>query len=244
MFKSFTTSGGHIQVGSTEAIFRAMVGLIEGAVLKNPNKSVCIALSGGSTPKSFYQWATHPKALSDTALQKIIWTTSDERCVPLESAESNFGNLDRDFLTPLSVRTENKLPWPVSLEPSTAAEKFNEKIQEKLGKNRGFDICFLGLGEDGHTASLFPHCDLIGQKDTPAFAATLWPERGWRLTITETGFDQVDLIVILAIGPNKAKILKDIHHGPFNPREHPAQVLQAFAGKTLWLVDEAAATLL
>jgi 6-phosphogluconolactonase len=239
--KSFNTPVGRLQVGSEEAIFRSAIGLIEGAASQENTRLLRLGLSGGSTPKALYKWAAEEKALSEQALRSVLWMTSDERMVPVESDESNFGNLQRLLLTQLKVPATHQLPWPVNLSPESAAKDFQSTWDHKWGPHAGFDICFLGLGEDGHTASLFPHCPLIGQKHLPAFSATEWPGKGWRLTITETGLERAGLIVVLASGANKAAVLKEIFHGPVKPHQYPAQILQAFASKVVWLVDEAAA---
>ncbi len=239
--KTLQSSLGQLQIGSLESIFRAAIGLIEASVSQNENRLCRIAFSGGSTPKAFYEWAIKTEAFSQKVLEKILWTNSDERCVPLSNEESNFGNLDRFLLQALKVAEDHKLPWPVDKLPQAAAAFFQDNWEIQFGSKAGLDLCFLGMGEDGHTASLFPHCSLIGQKELPDFSAVEWPGRGWRLTITETALERAELIVVLVSGASKAERLKAIVKGPVDPHEYPIQILQAFASKVIWLIDEEAA---
>ncbi|MEO0795068.1 MAG: 6-phosphogluconolactonase [Verrucomicrobiota bacterium] len=238
--KSFESPLGQVHVLAKEAIFLETMRLIKNAHKENPEE-VIVGLTGGSTPKAFYKWAAEHKALSAELRDGIIWSTSDERCVPLESDDSNFGHADRGMLVPLEVPAENKFPWPVELDPEACADEFNHRWNDRFGPNRGFDICFLGMGDDSHTASLFPHCPLIGTHHHENFAATNWPERGWRVTITPEGFSRCKLIVVCVTGAGKTEALRDSFHGEFNPMEKPVQLLKAHAHKTIWLLDPPAA---
>jgi 6-phosphogluconolactonase len=231
---------GTLQVGGLDETFRAMVAILRGAQV-GANNPITVGLSGGSTPKAFYQWAVREKALPANIITNCLWLTSDERCVPLTSDDSNFGNADRLLLTPLAIPAAKKLPWPVELPPAQCALAFNEKWNRSFGADRGFDVCFLGMGDDGHTASLFPGCPLIGSPMTDNFAAVEWPGRGWRLTVTEAGLKRCQQVVVLATGANKASVLKAILHGPYNPAKLPSQIHRAYAKRVIWLVDEAAA---
>lgn len=238
--KTFNTPLGQVHVLAKEALFIETIRLIKVA-LKATGEEVVVGLTGGSTPKAFYQWAAQHGALSAELKDRVVWSTSDERCVPLTDDESNFGNADRGMLCELGVPTENKFPWPVELEPEACADEFNHRWNERFGAQRGFDLCFLGMGGDNHTASLFPHCPLIGSGHHENFAATNWPERGWRVTITPEGFSRCKQIVVCVTGEGKADALFQAFHGNFNPREKPIQLLKAHAHKTLWLLDPPAA---
>ncbi|HVU37441.1 MAG TPA: 6-phosphogluconolactonase [Opitutales bacterium] len=229
---------GTLQVGTLDETFRAMVRVLGEAAQANP---ATIGLSGGSTPKAFYQWAVREKALPDIVLKNCLWLTSDERCVPLASDDSNFGNADRLMLTPLNVPAAAKIPWPVELPPVESAAAFNKMWNVRFGAQHGFAVCFLGMGDDGHMASLFPGCPLIGVNLPDNFAAVDWPGRGWRLTITEAGLKRCGRVVVLANGASKAAVLKEVLQGPFDPKKLPSQLHRDYAARVTWLVDEAAA---
>ncbi|MGE9295552.1 MAG: 6-phosphogluconolactonase [Puniceicoccales bacterium] len=238
--KTFSSPLGQVHVLGKEALFLETLRLIKTAA-KNSAEEIVVGLTGGSTPKAFYAWAAEHQALSADLKEKVVWSTSDERCVPLESDDSNFGHADRGMLTPLDVPAENKFPWPVELEPEACADEYNHRWNERFGAHRGFDICLLGMGDDSHTASLFPHCPLIGSNHHENYAATHWPERGWRVTITPEGFSRCKQIVVSVTGAGKGEALFQAFHGQFDPRAKPIQLLRAHAHKTIWLLDPPAA---
>jgi 6-phosphogluconolactonase len=234
------TDYGLLRVGSLDETFRAIVDDLRDAVAAKGGP-ITVGLSGGSTPKAFYQWAVRTQALPAAVWQNCLWLTSDERCVPLASDDSNFGNADRLLLTPLGVPAAAKIPWPVALPPADSATTFNKMWNARFGPERGFDVCFLGMGDDGHTASLFPGCPLIGSGLADNFAAVEWPGRGLRLTITEAGLARCGRVVVITNGANKAAVLKAVLRGPYDPKRLPSQIHRAYAARVTWLVDEAAA---
>ncbi|HTB62514.1 MAG TPA: 6-phosphogluconolactonase [Opitutales bacterium] len=238
--RQLSTDYGTLQIGPLDETFQAIVAILRTATAAS-SAPVSVGLSGGSTPKAFYQWAIREKTLPESVWTKCLWLTSDERCVPLTSDDSNFGNADRLLLTPLGVPPTAKLPWPVALPPADCAASFQTMWNARFGAQRGFDVCFLGMGDDGHTASLFPGCPLIGSGLTDNFAAVEWPGRGWRLTITEAGLARCAHIVVITNGAAKAGVLKEILRGPYDPKKLPSQIHRAYAPRVTWLVDEAAA---
>lgn len=238
--KSFSTPLGQVHVLGKEALYIETMRLIKSA-LKQTAGDVVVGLTGGRTPKAFYEWAAHHQKLSEELKDRVIWCASDERCVPLDDEDSNFGNADRILLTPLGIAADKKMPWPVELDPETCADEFSHLWNARFGAHRGFDLCFLGMGGDNHTASLFPRCRLIGSKQHANFAAIQWPGKGWRVTITPEGFTRCKKIVVTVRGEVKEHAIFDAFHGDFNPRERPIQLLRAHAHKTVWLLDPPAA---
>jgi 6-phosphogluconolactonase len=177
------------------------------------------------------------------------FTVSDERHVPLDDPQSNFGHAARLLLDPLAVPAAHRHPWPVELPPSDAADTYRTTIRaltcpepvERTGPGRAYDLCFLGLGDDAHTASLFPGSPLLRDDDGEIFAAIEVPGNGWRLTITPSGLRACGQIVVMALGAAKAPALARVLRGPDDLPNTPAQVLRACAPRVLWLVDEVAA---
>ncbi|GAB4281898.1 MAG TPA: 6-phosphogluconolactonase [Opitutae bacterium] len=239
--KHIDTHYGQVRLGTDEEIYASMLGFIEDAVLSRSRDLATIGLSGGSTPKAFYRWCIEEDTVSSLLAAQCLWATSDERDVPIGSEESNFGSAKRMFLDYLNIpKKTHYWPWPTILEPQEAAKNFNHQWEEHCGRDVCFDLCFLGMGPDCHTASLFPGCPLIGSGLEDNFAATEWPGRGWRLTITEAGLMRSKRIVIAVTGASKAEALHAVLHGDFNPKEKPAQVLKPMAEHVVWLVDETA----
>lgn len=234
---SHATSAGTVRVLTREESFAELAARINALAARG---AASVGLSGGSTPKAFYAWAVRTRALSAEALARIDWHVSDERCVPESSDDSNFGHAARGMLDALGVPSARRFPWPVALPPVEAAAAY-EAAWAGRSPAKAFDLCVLGLGDDSHIASLWPQCPLIGRKTGPRFAATEWPGRGWRLTITEAGLARCGAIVVLVGGAGKAAALRAIAHGEFAPQLHPGQVLREHAPKVTWLADPEAA---
>lgn len=235
------TPYGSLRIGSRQEIFERLVDLMEtsAATFGDP---FTIGLTGGSSPKAFYEWAVKKDALSRTVLKQAVWSVSDERMVPLDDEESNFGNADRMLLNPLNVPAERKFPWPVKVDPHSAGTAFEMKWEERFGDNRAFDLCMLGMGDDGHTASIFPGSPLLAIESGNLFAPVEVPGKGWRLSITPDGLGACGKIAVLVTGEGKAERLKAVLEGDGN--DYPVQILSRHAKKVEWLVDAAAGKLL
>ena len=239
--RPIVTAAGTVHVLEQHAAFVALAAMINDCCASGP---ATVALSGGSTPKAFFEWAVKNHALHKRTLDFVHWHVSDERVVPLESTDSNFGNAARGLLDPLGVPASKRHPWPIAAaNPDIAARDYEGALRAKTG-DKCYDLCILGLGDDSHTASLWPECPLIGAGGKNFFAATEWPGRGHRLTITETGLARCGKIVVLAFGANKAPALKAVAEGGSNAKKHPAQVLRQLQSKTVWLTDKLAADML
>ncbi len=234
------TSYGAFHIGDRDALYRKMAEAIQEASGTAESFSL-IALTGGSTPKAFYRWCVAQGVFDSDQLNAALWTTSDERHVPRDSEESNFGTAERLFLDPMGVREENRIPWPVDVDPHSAGIVFNRLWAERFGEHRGFDLCFLGMGEDGHTASLFPGSPLIGLETEDNFSCVEVPGKGWRLTINETGISRCSRICVIVTGAGKADAVHDVLHSEPEDSHRPIQLLRRYAERVVWLVDEEAA---
>ena len=235
------TKLGTLRIGSSGEIFERCVDILETGAASYGNPFL-VGLTGGSTPKAFYNWAVEQEAISRVVLDQAVWTVSDERFVPLADGESNFGTADREFLVKIGVEEARKFPWPVQVDPHSAALVYERRLHERFGQNRAYDICFLGMGDDGHTASIFPGSPLLIIESGNYFAPVEVPGKGWRLSITPDGLKACGRIVIMVTGEKKAARLKEVLEGPEDV--YPVQILRHCARKVEWLVDGAAAGLL
>jgi 6-phosphogluconolactonase len=233
------TSAGTVHVLDREAAFTELAKRINALQGSRPT----VALSGGSTPKAFYAWAVATGVLRPQTLARVEWHVSDERCLPLVSEESNFGNAARGMLDPLGVADSLRKPWSVERAPQEAADVY-EKSWRTPARPKLYDICVLGLGDDSHIASLWPECPLIADDQGRFFAATEWPSRGWRLTITSTGLAQCGEVIVLVAGAGKAAALKAVCSDPLDAQRHPGQVLRKIANRVTWIADADSARLL
>jgi 6-phosphogluconolactonase len=240
--KELSSGYGRVFIGPKEDCFRTAVFLAEAQRGKNPSaKHFALALSGGSTPKEWYQWCVAKQALSPPLLAATHWFASDERYVRIDSYESNFGTAQTHLLDPLAVPRDRRHPWSVALPPAFAALEYQRLGAPYFPPGRCFDVCFLGMGDDGHTASIFPGSPLLNDDGGQFFAAVNVPEKGWRLTITPAGLRACGLVVVLALGAGKAAMLHRVLAGGHQPAQTPIQLLKGLAQNVVWLVDEPAA---
>jgi 6-phosphogluconolactonase len=205
-----------------------------------------ISLSGGSTPKSLYALMATPEWKSQFEWKHIHLFWGDERCVPITHADSNFAMVERELLSKVEIPEKNVHRFPVELnEPNTVAEAYERDLREFFGTNGfpRFDLVLLGLGENGHTASLFPNCPAL--KETKRLVVADWIEevKAHRLTMTAPLINAARQIVFLVSGAAKAQVLKDVLNGPKQPEQLPAQLIVPSSGRLTWLVDKEAAGL-
>lgn len=232
--QSLDTPLGTVLVGASHDLFLHAAALIRGLPA-----GATVAFSGGSTPKAFYAWALENKALASSDLGRLRSTVSDERTVPLAHADSNFGELSRRLLDPLGVAASARLPWPVELAPEAANGAYARHF---ASSGTVYDLCFAGLGDDGHTLSVFPGSPLLlpGATSEP-FAAVEVPGKGPRLTLTPAGLSRCSRIVVMVTGAGKAPMLKRVLEGRDEPAAIPSRMLRQHAPRVTWLVDPAAA---
>ena len=205
-----------------------------------------VSLSGGSTPKSLYALLATPAWKDQFQWKHIHLFWGDERCVPITHPDSNFGMVDRELLSKIEIPAENIHRFPVELnEPNAIAAEYERRLKEFFGTNGvpRFDLVFLGLGENGHTLSLFPHSSAL--KETKRFVVADWIEemKGYRATMTFPLINAARNINFLVSGSGKAQVLKDVLEGPRQPEQLPAQLIAPNSGKLTWLVDKDAASL-
>jgi 6-phosphogluconolactonase len=240
-----TTPCGRLVVDTKEALFARAAALVAETVATAPaGCAPLIAFAGGSTPQDWFRWCATQRTLPTEVVARAHFTVSDERHVPLDDAQSNFGHAARLLLDPLGVPSTRRHPWPVALQPQPAAEHYRATIRALSSTKpdgRTYDLCFLGLGDDAHTASLFPGSPLLRDDGGERFAAIEVPGKGPRFTITPRGLRACGQIVVMALGAAKAPALAGVLSGPDDVETTPSQILKTCASRVLWLVDADAA---
>ncbi len=205
-----------------------------------------VALSGGTTPKSAYA------LLASDFRDRVRWADvdcfwSDERCVPPDHPESNFRLANEPLLSRVDIPAANVHRMNgEDPNPAHAAEEYDRELRTCFRTETDppqFDLLMLGMGGDGHTASLFPGTAAL--QETRAFAAANYVEkfRGYRLTLTLPVLNAARRVLFLVAGPDKAAALARVL-GKENGEPLPASLVQPKQGTTLWVVDSAAAALL
>jgi 6-phosphogluconolactonase len=202
-----------------------------------------VALSGGTTPTLLFDTLAKPRYR-----RRVDWTRThvffvDERCVPSSHERSNYRLTKEHLLDPLRVPPANVFRMRGEDEPRRAAAAYEKALREEFGRGAPrFDLVFLGLGADGHTASLFP--------GTPALAETTrWvaPNRAlspgeWRLTLTLPVLNAGRRVVFLVAGGDKASVVSTLLRKKPGYRKLPASRVSPKRGSLIWILDESAAS--
>ena len=203
------------------------------------------SLSGGSTPRSLFALLAQPAYLSRIDWKRVDIFWGDERCVPPEHPDSDYGMAKAALLDHLPADNQPSIyRLQGELDPAEAAQKYESILRSYFGQdsNASFDLLLLGMGEDGHTASLFPHTQPIHEKDHWVIAHYVPKLSAFRLTLTPPILNLSRTILFLAAGASKASILAKVIYGARDPDELPSQVIHPKTGDLIWLIDQEAAT--
>ncbi|MBN7814806.1 6-phosphogluconolactonase [Algoriphagus pacificus] len=211
--------------------------------LSETGEQVHVALSGGSTPKAIFDFIA--ENLGDTIQWKNIhlyW--GDERCVPPTDPESNFKMTVDHLLSKIEMPESNIHRVLGENDPASEAVRYGALLEKNLPKNDGipqFDLVMLGMGDDGHTVSIFPNAIELWDAEENCVVAT-HPDSGQkRVTITGKIVNNAKAVAFLVTGKNKAEKLEEIiyEHGDFE--SYPASLVKPKSGNLIWYVDEEAA---
>jgi 6-phosphogluconolactonase len=204
-----------------------------------------LALAGGSTPKKLYGLlASEPyRDQIDWALTEIFW--SDERCVPSDSEDSNYHLAQEVLLSkvPISATQIHRMPADAD-NRDQASLAYIQEIQRVFGTNSipSFDLIQLGMGPEGHTASLFPHQASLHEQTRLIMPVTVPKPPPLRLTFTPPLLNAATHVLFLVTGQDKADALQAVLEGEYNPDEYPAQIIRPTQGEVTWMLDPAAAS--
>ncbi len=217
-------------------------------VLSRQKKQINIALSGGKTPELFFRRLSSLAAVKSNKFNwgPVHFYWGDERCVPPTNPESNFGLTNRTFLRTINIPSENIHRIHGENTPVDEIKRYSDEIRAHLPLRNGtpiFDWIFLGLGEDGHTASIFP--DQLNLLYSPKDCEIAkHPSTGQnRITLTGKVLINADFISFLVTGSNKKVKVMEILKEHDNAKKYPAFFIKPVSGKLEWLLDSAAAEL-
>jgi 6-phosphogluconolactonase len=212
-------------------------------------KVFTVALSGGSTPRTFLEILANPEFSQRIQWESVHLFQVDERCVPPEHLQSNYRMIHGSLLRLVPAAAENFHRMKAEQEARDAASaEYEAEIATVLapaeGRSPRFDLVFLGLGSDGHTASLFPGSAALSENSKWVCPNYVEKLQMHRLTLTYPVLNAASEIVFLAAGSGKAEILRQVLEGPHDPRRLPAQGVQPAVGGVTWYLDRAAGNLL
>lgn len=205
-----------------------------------------VALSGGNTPMRLYE------LLGNSFHDKVDWTHThffwgDERCVPVDKAGNSYGQTKKVLFDKIDIPDENIHRILSEVEPDSAAKEYARTLiffaEPPLVSPR-FDLTLLGMGDDGHTASLFPNSPVVVDLPTLAVTANYQGRPANRVTLTQMVLNISRNIVFLVTGKSKAETLNKVLNGAYLPEELPAQRIAPEDGNLIWLIDEEAGSLL
>ena len=207
----------------------------------NQRGAFFVALAGGTTPKNAYRLLAEEPRRSRVDWNHVFVYFGDERCVPPDSADSNYKMASDAFLSKVPVPPDHVHRMRGETEPLQAAREYAALLIQTMGDLPRFDLVMLGMGPDGHTASLFPGTDPLSDNDRLVRAPYVDKLGAFRITITPLVINNARHVAIATEGLPKAPALYAVREGPFEPLVHPIQIVEPSNGRLTWLVDRAAA---
>jgi 6-phosphogluconolactonase len=206
-----------------------------------------VALSGGSTPKALHNALAAPGLARQLDWTQVEFFFGDERCVPPDHPESNFGMADETLFRPLAIKQDRIFRMHgEAKDRDQAAREYEAVLHRQFGTKPPawprFDLILLGLGEDGHTASLFPGTEALNERTRLVVAGRSPKGIPQRLTLTLPVVNQA-AVVFLVSGSGKAAAAKQVLEGPpSDGARFPAQLIRPEQGRLIWFLDQPAAS--
>lgn len=228
-----------------EALTSAAADLFVAAARKaiSANNKFTVALTGGSTPDQLYRLLASEAYRGQVDWQKVWVFWGDERWVPLDDRKSNARMAFETLLDHVDVPGGQIFPmYQEDISPEEYAAIYEGKLHDVLGGDGAFDLILLGMGDDGHTASLFPGERVLYEQTKWVDAYFLVPQDMYRITLTAPLINQARHIVFALFGEGKAPALYEVLKGGTNIEKYPSQLIKPVSGEVTWLVDESAAS--
>jgi 6-phosphogluconolactonase len=206
-----------------------------------------IAISGGTTPKAMFALLADPEQpfFSRVPWNKLQLFWVDERCVAPDHPDSNYRMTKEAMLSKIPLPPSQVYRMRGELDPSAAATEYAATIRAAFRINEPqppiFDLVLLGMGDDGHTASLFPHTEALNDMINIVTSNHVPQKDTWRITLTWPVINQARRVAFLIEGASKAEVLSDVFQGPYDPESKPSQLIRPASGELTLLLDQAAA---
>ncbi|MFD2940064.1 6-phosphogluconolactonase [Flavobacterium notoginsengisoli] len=199
-------------------------------------------LTGGSSPAGIYKLLASNAYKNKIDWSKVFIFWGDERWVPLNDDLSNAKMSYSTLLSHVPIPQENIFEmYKDGVTPEDYAAEYEKSIRTVLGEEGKFDLILLGMGDDGHTASLFPGEAVLEEQTKWVDAYYLAPQKMYRITLTAPLINKAEKIVVVAFGEKKINALKEVTTGEYNPTLYPMQLIKPVSGELLFLVDKVAA---
>ena len=225
-----------------DAAARQFAELARNAVTNHSRFSA--ALAGGNSPRRLYELLAGDQLRNRVDWRAVHLFFGDERCVPRDHADSNYHMAYESLISRVDIPASNIHPINGEGEPERNAALYETELREFFpsGSTSAFDLVLLGLGEDGHTASLFPDTSALAVTDK--WVVANWVEKlaSYRITLTPAAINGAAQVIFLVTGANKAAAVKAVLEGPLQPENLPAQLIKPEAGTLTWLLDSQAAS--
>ncbi|HEY0795855.1 MAG TPA: 6-phosphogluconolactonase [Acidisarcina sp.] len=203
-----------------------------------------IAISGGNTPRPMFQLLGSEPYLSRMPWDKLQLFWVDERCVPPDHPDSNYRMTREAMLDRVPLPAAQIFRMEGELDPQQAAANYENLLRQQFNLHPGqfptFDAIQLGMGDDGHTASLFPHTDALHEQTRLVVANHVPQKDTWRITLTLPVILAGRDVSFLIQGSDKSEVLKDVLLGAYDPETHPSQLIRPLNGNLIFLLDEGA----
>jgi 6-phosphogluconolactonase len=236
-------------VASADELARAMAEqVLEAAQAAAATRGVArIAISGGNTPRRTFELLASEKQFSLFPWDRVDLFWVDERCVPPDDHDSNYRMTREALLDKVPLAADRVFRIEGELDPEEAAARYESAIRNRFRLEGAelptFDLIALGMGPDGHTASLFPHTEAIHELGRIAVANHVPQQKdSWRVTLTSPVLNQGRKVVFLIGGADKAHVLSEVVSGTYDPETWPSQLVRPKSGKLMLLLDRAAAS--
>jgi 6-phosphogluconolactonase len=226
-----------------EAAAELLIDVAKKSVEKRGRFSLC--LSGGNTPKGLYTLLASPTYRNFMPWKNTFIFWGDERCVPANNKNNNAFMATTVLLNNVDIPPANIFPVPVQLPPAQAAKKYEKTLRNFFGDEAPrFDFILLGLGDNGHTASLFPETAVLHEDIRWVKEVFIDDLNMYRITMTAKFINRARYVSFMVTGEEKAIMLNTVLTGSYLPEQYPAQLIGPSRGEIYWFIDSKAAKLL